>query len=524
VSIAERLRRMAQAPPPGMSGSAREGAAGSRDLAREQTPDSGAAAREQAEDLAAAVDLLLRRSDTAGSLAQRIRDSLPEGPIGPLWARLIAPVLVGIAAPPSWSLLREEFRTAVLEMAGPDRGDPSPHPLPILPILVAARDEAIALPQTLRKAATAIRNFRARRPDIEVELHLCDNASRDATRDVLAALRDEIQRAGIPVHLHHEPEPGKERALKRMLDPLTTAERRPEQIVFADADIDWHPEVLIALWDYLDRFPEIEFAGARIVPRRGSLPRGNVWGVLDTVPFLGFGGSGRHGRGRHFRFVSGMTYMGRTSAVARIHGRIPLTILNEDVALSFLAGPERVAIARDAIVEYRIAQSRREFQAIKARHVRGCMQVLEWAAALAAGRALAADLERRGRVALVPGTWDGSVRSLLRKARRAERGSVRRVVEMGAIPMARSVVLERHETPIQLRDGSIDLRRRVAVFSSPTHLLAISTLMLPFYTAFKLAARWRLGRAPGRAGWTPVRGDDPDLPSAPDHGADFRLD
>lgn len=512
-------------------------------------------ARERAETLAAAVDHHLATSSSATELARWIAGSLPEGPVDPTWARLLAPVLTGIAAPAQWSLLREELRVTALGTTGAGHdatGGGCDHALSpratVLPILVAARDEAATLERTLRSMIRAVLHFRSRMPEIEVCFHLCDNASRDATPRILETLRLEIESQGISVHLHREPEPGKERALKRMLAELNGVDEAdgvigadaagaestadgadaaggvPARIVFADADVDWSPHALVSLWEALDRQPGIDFVGARIVPRRGSLWGGNVWGVLDAVPFLGFGGSRANGHGRHFRFVSGMTYMGRMPAAARIHDRIPLAIVNEDVALSFLAGPERIAIAPGAVVEYRIAQSRREFLAIKSRHVRGCTQVLEWAAALAASRALAAELEVRGRAALAPGTWAEGVREILRKARRSERGAVRRVVEMGTIPMARSVVLERHETPVQRRDGSIDVRRRVAVFASPTHLLAISTLMLPFYTAFKFAARRQRRFAPGLEGWTPVRSDDIGRPPAPDHGRDFGLD
>jgi hypothetical protein len=529
-------------------------AASLRTIALEPGAAPGRPARERAETLAAAIDRFMTAPTSAAALAQRIAESLPDGPIDPSWARVLAPVLTGIAAPAHWGLLREEFRVTALGDArgkldaaggGPD-GASSPS-APVLPILVAARDEAGALTRTLRSMVRAILHFRSRRPEIEVRLHLCDNASRDATPRILAELRREIEPQGIPVQLYSEPEPGKERALKRMLAEVTGLAEAdatdaaedgaplegagengvrkggaPGRVVFADADVDWLPSTLTSLWETLDQRTEIDFVGARIVPRRESLRGGNVWGVLDSVPFLGFGGSGANGHGRHFRFVSGMTYMGRLDVARAIHDRIPLAIENEDVALSFLARPERIAIARDAVVEYRIAQSRREFLAIKSRHVRGCMQILEWAAALATARALAAELERRGCGALVPGVWTGRVGDLVRKARRDEGRTVRRVVEMGTIPMARSVVLERHETPVQRRDGSIDIRRRVAVFASPTHLLAISTLMLPYYTAFKVAARRQLRIPPDLEGWTPVR--DAALPLPPDHGHELGLD
>ena len=480
-----------QAPAPGGTLPGR----GSRDMA------------EEADRIAAVADRWLGEAARARILAETIEGSIPAAGLSAERARLLSPLLLAAVRPEVWHLLREEFRAEVrAQIEGDDVGsDPSERDPHYLPILIAARDEETTLARMVRSVASSVRAFNIRYPEVRAPIILCDNASRDGTPQVMAALRDELGRARIEVQLLSEPRPGKERAAKSMLRALSARERRPARVVFADADVEWTPETLTALWAHLEDHPGIEVVGGAILPRPEALGPGDVWGVLDCLPFLDFGGPEGRGLGRHMRFVSGMTYMGQAPAVERHHERIPLNMANEDIALSHLAGEERVAVEPQAVVRFQTCRSFSEFRAIKYRHVRGCYQFGEWVSVLCTLRALAADLEMAGAGGLLAEERARRVRGISRRGRREAERLALLVLDLRHSSMARSFLFERRYTPVRRSHGAPGLERGVPAFRSPTHAAAVFLFMLPAYTLSKLTARRERERLGDRQGWRPFR-------------------
>ena len=434
--------------------------------------------------------------------ASSLRTALERSALGDLGAdgrRRLAPLLLAAHHRKVWRFVRTALRADLLHGSETPPLPPSAPDRSQLPILIAARDEAETLPRTLDSMLESIRAFRRDHRDVEVIIAVCDNASRDGTARVVLDRQDRFSRAGVSLHLTSETRPGKENATKRLLAYLAGRGWNPGRMVFADAEIDWTSGTLDGLWDYLDAHPSIEMVGGNILPRDGSLGPGNVWGILDAIPYMDYGGTEDHGRGRRLRFAIGMTYMARSPGILHRHAEIPPLVANEDVALNLLLGVDRVAVASEALIRYRACGTFRELVATRYRHVRGNLQLVDWMAAQEAVRWLTETWPEAG----LPDPRH--LRKALRAGRRRARRLVTGIVDMGTVSMARALLFETHRSPVQEPGGTVVLKRGRAVRLSPTHWVAIVLFMLPVYAAFKAIGRLDLLLHPDKTGWKPFR-------------------
>lgn len=355
-----------------------------------------------------------------------------------------------------------------------------------LPILIAARDEELLLPRTLDSMAAAARRFSEEVPGVRPRFLVCDNGSRDDTPRVLEGARERLGSEGIVMEVVSEPHPGKERAIRRLLDLVEERCPRAARLVFADADVEWEPDTLLALWRHLAANPGLDIVGGNLLPRES---RWTVWSVADTVPYLDYG-AGAHGLGRHMRFAIGMTYVGRAPRVAELHREVPLDLIDEDLAVNVLAGAGRVGIAPGAVVRFQAARSFAEFWSMRYRHIRGIYELERWVASRIDGGG---------------GTWPGRGR-VSRRARREAKRTVREIVETDTVSLARSLLFERHRAPVG-GNGRVVLKRGIPVVLSFRHFAAILGVMLPVYSAMKAAAWFDDRRGVVRRGWRPWRGE-----------------
>ncbi|MEN8819569.1 MAG: glycosyltransferase family 2 protein [Abyssibacter sp.] len=118
-------------------------------------------------------------------------------------------------------------------------------------VVLATRNRAESLRQTLQSIGAMDA------AGLDWQLWVADNGSEDHTASVLSDFRDRL-----PLHVLHAPEPGKNRALNRVLDGLNA-----RLIVFTDDDVEVVPGWLRAFVDAAADQPEHDIFAGRILPR-----------------------------------------------------------------------------------------------------------------------------------------------------------------------------------------------------------------------------------------------------------------
>src|SRR5689334_12160387 len=125
-----------------------------------------------------------------------------------------------------------------------------------LTVLLATRNGEAVLPRTLE----GYRRMRA--PTVGWKMLIVDNASTDATAEIIEGFRAEL-----PLEMLREPVPGKSRALNSAIPAL-----QGKLIVITDDDSIPHPSFLVAWEKFLNSRQECELFGGAIEPLFDSPP------------------------------------------------------------------------------------------------------------------------------------------------------------------------------------------------------------------------------------------------------------
>lgn len=170
----------------------------------------------------------------------------------------------------------------------------------MISIIIATRDRASLLRDTLDALA------RQRDPGTDVEVMIVDNASVDATREVVAEAAATLR---WPVHYLHEPQAGKSHALNSALRRV-----RGDLLVFTDDDVLPDPGWLAAYAGVMGR-TGADYAVGRILPLWEAPPPAWMSPALYGVLAVPDGGTER------LRIADGMNHeimpLGANMAVRR---------------------------------------------------------------------------------------------------------------------------------------------------------------------------------------------------------------
>jgi len=235
-----------------------------------------------------------------------------------------------------------------------------------LPILIAARNEERFIRRTLESVREAVRHYGANGGTAVPIICLADNGSTDRTISAVtafqAAAEDEVEVIILSVD-----KPGKSFALRRLLDlvdEIHATKGTVGRIVFLDAEITWQADTLLCLENFLDKNPNLDIAGANIRPRPDQERTPPLWGAVEFLAYYGYGS-----QKAFIRFASGMTWMGNKVPCSDYVRSAP-PFANDDIAVCFQAGAEKVGIARLAVARFSISTTWAQFYAIRIRQTR----------------------------------------------------------------------------------------------------------------------------------------------------------
>lgn len=226
-------------------------------------------------------------------------------------------------------------------------------------ILIAARNEAAGIADTIRYAARA--NY-----DGPVTIVLADNGSTDDTCVIARRTATEL---GIELQISHEETPGKAHALNRALETVTTP-----YVVTVDADTLLHVEALRRLVSRLESAPTdtVAVAGAVLVrnSRTNLLTRMQEWDY-----YLGISSVKRmQGLYQSTLVAQGAFSLYRTAELRKVGGWPDA--IGEDIVVTWrlMENGDRVLTEPTAVAFTDVPDGLRKFTRQRARWARGMLE------------------------------------------------------------------------------------------------------------------------------------------------------
>ncbi|MFA5090960.1 MAG: glycosyltransferase, partial [Candidatus Omnitrophota bacterium] len=343
--------------------------------------------------------------------------------------------------------------------------------IPVLPILIAARNEEASIQHTLGTIVASANVLLAQHPELRVVIVVCNNASTDNTHQVVVDFAGRNNEDRISIEVIDEPKAGKPNAIKALIKYTEEAYYgRFDRVLFSDAEVEWSESAIAALYNHLSNNDGIVLAGSNITAREGA---NSLFSILETFVYYGYGWLAPRGQGLFMRFVSGMGYMANKEALGHLKG-MPEKMGNEDVALSALVGPEKIAIVSEAVVKYETSKSWGEFIKIRGRHVRELLRLEKW-------------------LVDTYGSKEG------RKMTFA-------VAESRSLNMAVACFTASSNNLEFSITGIVNWLRGIPVLSMPfSHCVVGLTLMAPVYAYLKIRGMKQIAQDPVQTGWEPVR-------------------
>lgn len=265
-----------------------------------------------------------------------------------------------------------------------------------VPILIAARNEELAIKNTLIFLVDSLINYKnglkekckkinndlffKKLENLEFNILICDNNSNDKTIENIYEFKIQhkklIDDYKINIFILKESNPGKLNALKTLLKYLEMSFLNSyDHIIFTDAEIEWGTNVYSELIDFKIKNSNVKLIGTKIIPKNKKL---GFWGKLELLPYYGYGETLPNGHGMFFKFISGMCYLADRSVLHILKNEVPSIIGNEDVALSAIIGKNNIHILSNACIYYYVTNNIKQFFIIRGRHIRDLYRLERW--------------------------------------------------------------------------------------------------------------------------------------------------